>query len=43
MDIAFHIPTWVFWLIGVPVVAVVLFFAWFGWVCLRDFGKGGYV
>jgi hypothetical protein len=41
MNIAFHIPTWLFWALGVPLAVVVLFFACIGWRVLRDWTSPG--
>lgn len=44
MNIAIHIPVWVLWAVGVPVVVLVLLLAVFGWLMLRSWSQsGGYV
>jgi hypothetical protein len=40
MNIAFRVPIWAIWLIGVPLVAAVLGFAFVGWYAARSFGGG---
>lgn len=40
------IPTWLLWtlalLVGVPAVAAVIAFAWFGFVVAKSLSKGGF-
>jgi hypothetical protein len=40
MDIAFHIPTWVFWVVGIPSGLIVLALAALGIAFMRCFGDG---
>jgi|GEM_PF-4448198 len=42
MDIAFTIPAWLFWAIGVPVVLVIMFFAWAGFAFFWEFMKNDF-
>lgn len=42
MDIAFHIPTWVFWALGVPLAAAIVFMAALGVAFVRCFSRGLY-
>lgn len=42
IDVAFHIPEWVLWLIGIPVGLVVGFLALVGWQFIDAFKDGLY-
>ena len=47
MNIAFHIPVWLLWtvgiVVGVPLALFVLGCALVGFMFLRDWGNGGYI
>lgn len=34
-----HIPVWIFWVLGVPAVIAILFFAWFGYIMFKDWNR----
>jgi hypothetical protein len=43
VSIAFHVPAWLLWCIGIPLVIAILVFAAFGFVIAKDWSKGGFV
>lgn len=40
MDIAFHIPTWLFWVVGIPTGILVIALAVLGAAFMRCFSDG---